>query len=80
MDCVDCLSNDKFCCCPFFSKHEQEQQSGKTFENVLIMKQNNLEENSVAHIKLTLYFQIQVQGIEENIESHLASLALMKTL
>ena len=44
------------------------------------MKQNNLEENSVAHIKLTLYFQIQVQGIEENIESHLASLALMKTL
>ena len=64
-----------------FSKHEQEQQSGKIFENVLIMKQNNLGEKSVAHIKLTFCFQIQVHGIEENIErQHLASLALMKTL
>ena len=43
----------------FFSKLEQEQQSGKNFENVLILKQNNVREKSVAQIKLTLNFQIQ---------------------
>ena len=70
MDCVDCLSNDKLCCCPFFSKHELEKQSGKNFENVLLLKQNKLMlgEKSVAHIKLTFCFKIQVHDIEENIE------------
>ena len=43
----------------FFSKHEQEQQSGKNFENVLILKQNNVREKSVAQIRLTFNFQIQ---------------------
>ena len=52
----------------FFSKHEQETQSGKKFENVLILKRNNLGEKSVAHIKIAFCFQIQVHGIEENIE------------
>ena len=52
----------------FFSKHEQEQQTGKNFENVLIPKQNNVGGKSVAHIKLTFSFQIQVHNIEENIE------------
>lgn len=47
---------------------EQELQSGKNFENVLILKQNNSGEKSVAHIKLAFCFQIQVHGIEENIE------------
>ena len=32
------------------------------------MKQNNLGEKLVAHIKLPFFFQIQVHGIEENIE------------
>ena len=52
----------------FFSKHEQEKQSGKNFENVLILEKNNLGEKSVAHFKLTFCFQIQVHGFEENIE------------
>ena len=52
----------------YFSKHEQEKQSSKNFENVLILKQNNVGEKPVAHIKLTFCFQIQVQDIEENIE------------
>lgn len=49
----------------FFSKHEWEQQSGKNFENVLLPKQNNVGGKSVAHIKLTFSFQIQVHGIEK---------------
>ena len=51
-----------------YSKHsyEQEKQSSKNFENML--KQNNLGEKSVVHIKLTFCFQIQVHGIVENIE------------
>ena len=52
----------------YFSKHEQEKLSDKKFENVLILKQNNVGEKSVAHIKLTFCFKIQVQGIDENIE------------
>ena len=52
----------------FFSRHEQEQQSSKNFENVCILKQKNVGGKSVAHIKLTFCFQIQVHGIEENIE------------
>ena len=40
----------------------------RDFENVLILKQNNGREKSVAHIKATFCFQIQVHGIEENIE------------
>ena len=47
---------------------EQELQSGKNFEKVLILKQSNSGEKSVAHIKVTFCFQIQVHGIEENIE------------
>ena len=78
MDCVDCLSNYKWCCSPFFSKHEQEQQSGKNFENVLILKQNNSGEKSVAHIKPTFDFQIQVNGIEENIERQQGVIWLLK--
>ena len=37
-------------------------------ENILLLKQNNIAEKSVAHIKVTFCFQIQVHGIEENIE------------
>ena len=53
---------------PFFSKHEQEKQSGQNFENVFILKQNNVGEKSVAHIKLIFCFQIQMHCIEQNIE------------
>ena len=67
MDCVNCLSNEKLFCC-LFSEHKQEKQSDKNFENVLILKQNNVGEKAVAHIKLIFFFQIQVHGIEENIE------------
>ena len=42
------------------------QQSGKKFENVLILQQSNVGKKSAAHIKLTFCFQIQVHGIEEN--------------
>ena len=49
----------------FFPKNEQ--QSGNNFEIVLILKQNNLTKESVAHIKLTFCFQIQVHGMGENI-------------
>ena len=52
----------------FFSEHEQQKQLDKNFENVLILKQNNVGEKAVAHIKMTFCFQIQVHGIEENIE------------
>ena len=76
MGCVDCLSNDKLCCL-FFPKHEQEKQFGKIFENVLILKQNNLGEKSVAHIKLTFCFQIQVHDIEENIERQQGVICLL---
>ena len=41
----------------FFSKHELDKQSGKNFENVLILKQNNEGGKSVAHIKLIFCFQ-----------------------
>ena len=37
--------------------HEQEKMSDKKFENVLILKENNIGENSVAHIKLTFAFE-----------------------
>ena len=42
------------------------QQSGKKFENVLILQQSNVGKKSAAHIKLTFCFQIQVHAIEEN--------------
>ena len=45
----------------FFSKHEQEKQSSKNFENVCTLKQNNVGEKSVAHIKLTFCFQHPIQ-------------------
>ena len=61
----------------FFPKHEQEKQFGKIFENVLILKQNNLGEKSVAHIKLTFCFQIQVHDIEENIERQQGAICLL---
>ena len=51
----------------FFPKHKLETQSAKNFENVLLLKQNNLGEKSVAHIKLTFCFQIQGHGIEEKV-------------
>ena len=54
------------CVVVFFFKNEQ--QSGKNFEIVLILKQNNLKKKSVAHIKLTFCFQIQVHGMGKNIE------------
>ena len=68
----------KNCVAVLFSKHEQKHYSGKPFENVLILKQNNSGEKSVAHIKLVFCLQIQEHSIEENIETvrcHLASLA-----
>ena len=45
----------------FFSKHKQEKQSSKNFENVCTLKQNNVGEKSVAHIKLTFCFQHPTQ-------------------
>ena len=54
--------------CPFFLSMNKRNSLAKNFENVLILKQNNLGEKSVAHMKLTFCFYIQVHGIEENIE------------
>ena len=48
-----------------FSKHKQ---SGRNVITFLIMKRKNFGEKSVVHIKLTVCFQLQVYGIEENIE------------
>ena len=56
------------CVVAFFSEHEQQKQLDKNFKNALILKQNNVGEKAVTHIKLTFCFQIQVHGIEENIE------------
>ena len=45
----------------FFYRHEQDKQSDKNFENVLILKQNNVGGKSVAHTKLTFRFQHSTQ-------------------
>ena len=62
VDCVDCMSNDELSC-PFFLSINKSDSLAK-----IILKQNNVREKSVAHIKPTFCFPIQVHGIDENIE------------
>ena len=49
----------KNCVVVLFFEYEQEKRSGKILKG---------GEKSVAHIKVTFFSQIQVHGIEENIE------------
>ena len=62
VDCVSCMSNDELSS-PFFLSINKSNSLAK-----IILKQNNVGEKSVAHIKPTFCFPIQVHGIEENIE------------
>ena len=62
MDCVDCMSNDELSCPLFLSINKSNSLAN------IILKQKNVREKSVAHIKPTFCFPIQVHGIEENIE------------
>ena len=53
--------------CPSFLTMNKKNSLAK-FWKCSYLKQNNVGEKSVAHMKLTFCFQIQVHGFEENIE------------
>ena len=66
---VDCLSNDKLCCCPFFLSMNKTNSLAKILKSSYAeAKQCRGKVSCSCQSKLTFCVQIQVHGIEKNIE------------
>ena len=65
---IACQMTNCVVSCPFFLSMNKRNSLAKILKMFLILKQNNVGEKSVAHIKLIFCFQIQMHCIEQNIE------------